>query len=969
MASNNDPPHNLSDDQSPIQRPIVFLDDAVHESPNQEKLMNWKPRKRTVGIDETNEVLRTPPPRILEDVHNIEDGNNSRSSVFSSPIDFTTPRAQRTPTTRDLRNGETTLTPSRFDFNSPLKNPTDESFQIIEKLKRDSLEMRAKLNEMQKEQILDFNQQEEYQSSFQQVREEQLEQQKSVQTSTRQEAAQPTTTAAPRCTEFNFHSSFHATISAKQTTTYTGTSSIDLALRECISILNLVYKLRLCLLDIQGQHLRKINPLNYDAKKDDEEKKKLVNEFKEHKHLMKQRIRKSKVTEKLFIELKSKRSAYKSEADRLFVECQNAEMLLTKLPDQSTLDQSVQTTARLRSIPEIMSSSFNSPPLNQRPSIPIQSNSQSEPANTSASSEAQKIPQSSEPVNEAEPSVHSTGSQNQKSNAIAVSESAHNSQLNLIGNKESESKELVPPLDLSLLEDNLPLKPLVDVESTKQSSGLSSSRKRKLVDDKEQIIEPKSVRSSNRDTENDVTSILTDPEIKSVAQSDEPKNTNQPLISPQNTGSGFSTLRSDVPISSELQELPNSIAEEVVTPIESLEEIKSAKLSSAKSSSYSKPTNGGDAKEKPTSRSSSVQQSERQSESIAESISSTVVPSKSETPTSTSDSAKRKGSKLPIRIVRTPIASARSRASSTTAPSISELIEAAKDLSQRSISIQDVSEANASVASDRSGRRSPADRFRANFPLTYDEWHARESLPHSSEEIKKHAAKDDVDHSSVEANKLTKDLSHLSLRQAEKTEQTTEIKSDELTLFDVTYVDYLDLIDSRIRKQHKADQLVRNTMKNIVKYYWHRNLKKLVNSGLKLNTLKELHQIEFRYDNQQLRLVDEEIRVLINQIHDFVLGRFQFLLQAAIVVFPRDLASAEFRKQPTCAKLIELIDMEMGLYSSFYCVNKTVPMSNQMNRFEQRTNTVDLSRRRAVDHTLLSHMVSSALKKLEQEGQ
>ncbi|KAI6210961.1 hypothetical protein M3Y96_00383000 [Aphelenchoides besseyi] len=902
--SNNDLLYNVTDDESPIQRPIVFLDDAVGESPNQQKLMNWKPRKRTVGIDETIEVLRTPPPRILEDVHNIDDGNNSRSSVFSTPVDFTTPRPQRTPTVRDLRNGETTLTPSRFNFDSPLKNLNDESFQIIEKLNRDTLEMRAKLNEMQKERILDFNQQEELESSFQEVREEKLiGQQKSVQTSARQEAAQPPTFIAPPTTEFNLHSSFHATISAKHTTAFSGTASIDLALRECISILNLVYKLRLCLLDIQGQHTQKTNPSNYDAQKDDEEKKKLVNEFKEHKHLMKQRIRKSKVTEKLFTELKSKRSAYKSEADRLFVECQNAEMLLTKLPDQTTLDQSVQTTARLRTIPEIMSSSFNSPTLNQRPSIPIQSNVQSESANTS-NSEAQKTSKSSEPVDKAESSVHSTesGNQKKKSNEIAVSESVHASQVHLIGNKESESKETVPPLDFSLLEDNLPSKPLVEVESTKQSSGLSSSRKRKLADENEQIIEPskfmkksviksflESVRTSNRDTENDVPSILTDPEIKSALQSDEPKNTNQPLVSPQNTGSGFSTLRSDILISSELQELPNSI-EEVVTPIESLEEIKSPKLPSVKSSSYSKPTNGGDAKENPKSRSSSnsVQQSERLTESIVESISSTVVPSKSETPTS--ESSKRKGSKLPIRIVRTPSGSARSRASSTTAPSISELIESAKDLSQRSISIQDVSEANASVASDRSGRRSPADRFRANFPLTFDD----------SEEIKKHASKDDINHSSVEANKLTKDLSHLSLRHAEKTEQ-------------------------------------------------------------------ELHQIEFQYDNERLRLVDEEMRVLINQIHDFVLSRFQFLLQAAIVVFPRDLASAEFRKQPTCAKLIELIDMEMGLYSSFYCVNKTIPMAKQMNRFERRTNAVDLSRRRAVDHTLLSQMVSRALEKLEQE--
>ncbi|KAI6240440.1 hypothetical protein M3Y99_00476500 [Aphelenchoides fujianensis] len=997
----------------PIQRPVVFLADALADSPNAQRLNEWRPLRRA---EQTTSGLQTPPSRVLSDRGNVDDESTPRAPAVPQPLDLATSNAFASPTGRS----DGTLTPSRFDSATPRapQRAEDEPLAIIEKLNRDSLEMSAQLNEMRTEcrhKPLDFDSPEEFESSFQEKEEEVMVASKCVQTSARHTAPSDPRGHLPAA-EVTFESSFYAHYSTAVSRSHRpAASAVEVALRECVDALNLAYKMRLCLTDLHGQREARVTPDLFDERADAQRKGSLVDEFKEQKRLLRQRVRKVAPNEGLIASLRKKTADYKRESNRLLDECRRVE---DALADLQKSDQAVQTSARTRPISELLSSSFQSPVQSAvRSSASVRSTektaagSPNESLRSSVRAPSEKPPETpkaeveKEEQLEHETSVDSSVARDQEEEkeveeAVEESEHVQEDQFFLIEKDEHSTPPAdVPPLDFGSLEaPEEPAEPPVAAEEAEEAkekpqkavSLQSGSRKRKADGSIEQVLEPKSGRSTNRDTENDVPSISTDSELPSAVQSATPptertekdaeeasaaeKEADIPPLSPQKTASGFSSLRSDVPLASGLEELPASDGDEhEETPADP------------------KPTQEDDqSKGDASSVESSVRQSsEPQSESVEESVRSTVPLSSSsyvldetmnESPVNgvhsngSHTNRSHSQSKIPVRQHRrrssTGASAARSRSQSVASAthSITELLETTHDLSTPSIASRTFPETKTGTGSpERSG--SPLPRYTAQFSLTFCEQIERASLPHTSEEIKERASlRLGEGRPSVEAEgRLAEDLQLLSFR--DKTELSLQSPEQE-TLLDVPFAHYEALLDERERKLHLADRLVRNSMRDIVRFYWHKDLKAILKKGLNSDTLQALTRVEYKYENEKLAHVDEGTEDLFTRLHAFVLERIQFIVNGAILGYAQSHATIAFRGRPTCRTLEELIDTEIATSTFFYASlggERPIPLPHQLCDRERKTNAHKPERTRMLDHTFLLRKVRKALDEAKKE--
>ncbi|KAI6234787.1 hypothetical protein M3Y99_00768800 [Aphelenchoides fujianensis] len=285
-------------------------------------------------------------------------------------------------------------------------------------------------------------------------------------------------------------------------------------------------------------------------------------------------------------------------------------------------------------------------------------------------------------------------------------------------------------------------------------------------------------------------------------------------------------------------------------------------------------------------------------------------------------------SKIPVRQQRrrssTGASTARSRSQSVASAthSITELLDTTHDLSTPSLASRTFPETKMDKSSpERSG--SPLPRYTAQFPLTFCEQIERASLPHTSEEIKERASLLlGEERPSIQAEgRLAEDLQQLSFR--EKTEQLLASPEQEI-LLDVTYAHYEALLDERERKLHLADRLLRNSMRDIVRFYWHKDLKAILKKGLDRGTLKALTRVEYN-----------------TRLHAFVLERIQFIVNGAILGYAQGHATIAFRRHPACRTLEELIDTEIATSTFFYASlggERPVPLPHQLCARERKTN-------------------------------
>ncbi|KAI6234730.1 hypothetical protein M3Y99_00762200 [Aphelenchoides fujianensis] len=791
--------------------------------------------------------------------------------------------------------------------------------------------------------------------------------------------------------------------------------------------------MRLCLTDLHGQREARVTPDLFDERADDQRKRSLVDEFKEQKGLLRQRVRKAVPNEKLVGTLQKKTADYKRESNRLLEECRRVEDALARLQKS---DQAVQTSARTRPISEVLSSSFQSPvQSNARSPASIRSTEKTAAGSPNDSFRSSVRGPSEKPIEtpkaeieeeeelEHETSIDSSVARDQEDEkgveeAVEHSEDVQEDQFFLIEKDDHSTPPAdVPPLDFGSLEaapEEHAEPPVVAEEAEEKAqekpqefaSLQSGSRKRKANRSIDQLHEPKSGRSTNRDTENDVPSISTDSELPSAVQSATPpsekvdeeaerpsveeKQADIPPLSPEKTASGFSSLRSDVPLASGLEDLPASnVDENEETPADP------------------KPTEEDDQSKGDASsveNSSARQASEHQSESVKESVRSTVSPSFSyvldetmyESPANGGHSngshtnRSHSQSKIPVRQQRrrssTGASTGRSRSQSMASAthSITELLDTTHDLSTPSLASRTFPETKTATGSpERSG--SPLPRYTAQFPLTFCEQIERASLPHArpsarlflltcflqtSEEIKERASlRLGEERPSVEAEgRLAEDLKLLSFR--DKTEPLLESPEQE-TLLDVPYAHYEALLDERERKLHLADRLVRNSMRDIVRFYWHKDLKAILKKGLDRDTLQALTKVEYKYENEKLAHVEEDMKGLFTRLHAFVLERIQFIVNGAILGHAQGHATIAFRgRRPTCRTLEELIDTEIATSSFFYASlgeERPIPLPHQLCDRERKTNEHRPRRKWMDDHVSLLRKVRKALDEAKQE--
>ncbi|KAI6240372.1 hypothetical protein M3Y99_00469300 [Aphelenchoides fujianensis] len=903
----------------PIQRPVVFLADALADSPNAQRLNEWRPLRRAEG---TTSGLQTPPSRVLSDRGNVDDESTPRAPAVPQPLDLATSNAFSTLSGQS----DGTLTPSRFDSATPRapQRADDEPLAIIEKLNRDSLEMSAQLNEMRTEcrhKPLDFDSPEEFESSFQEKEEEVMVASKCVQTSARHTAPSDPRGHLPAA-EVTFESSFYAHYSTAVSRSHRpAASAVEVALRECVDALNLAYKMRLCLTDLHGQREARVTPDLFDERADAQRKGSLVDEFKEQKRLLRQRVRKAVPNEGLIASLRKKTADYKRESNRLLDECRRVE---DALADLQKSDQAVQTSARTRPISELLSLSFQSPvqstvrsPASVRSTEKTAAGSPDESLRSSVRASSEKPPESpkAEVEEEKEKLEHETSvdlsiardAEEEKGVKEAVEDSEHvqEDQFFLI-EKDDHSTPLadVPPLDFGSLE--APEKPAEPPAAAEEA---------------EEQEKPQEVASLHG-----------------------------------------------------LEELPASDGDEhEETPADP------------------KPTQEDDQSKGDASsveNSSDRQSSEHQSESVEESVRSTVPPSSSYALDETMNESPVNGvhsdgshtnrshnqSKIPVRQPRrrssTGASTARSRSQSVASAtqSITELLETTHDLSTPSIASRTFPETKTGTGSpERSG--SPLPRYTAQFPLTFCEQIERASLPHTSEEIKERASlRLGEGRPSVEAEgRLAEDLQLLSFR--DKTELSLQSPEQE-TLLDVPFAHYEALLDERERKLHLADRLVRNSMRDIVRFYWHKDLKAILKKGLNSDTLQALTRVEYKYENEKLAHVDEGMEDLFTRLHAFVLERIQFIVNGAILGYAQSHATIAFRGRPTCRTLEELIDTEIATSTFFYAslgVERPIPLPHQLCDRERKTNAHKPERTWMLDHTFLLRKVRKALDEAKKE--